>query len=163
MNRRQKAFLAAFRECGNVRLAATAADVGRRTHYDWLQDPAYAAAFADAREDAAELLEQEARRRALVGVDEPLSHQGQISYHPAKDTNGCILRDADNKVVSTDVPQTVKKFSDVLLMFLIKGAKPNTYRDNVKVEHTGELSVITERLAAARKRVKQRDDANGEP
>ena len=43
---KKKAFLAAFRETGNVRAACDAAEVGRSTHYGWLgADPAYQQAF----------------------------------------------------------------------------------------------------------------------
>ncbi len=45
MNPHQRAFLAAFRETGNVCLACKAAGVGRSSHYRWLEkDPEYRAA-----------------------------------------------------------------------------------------------------------------------
>lgn len=34
-----------------------------------------------------------------------------------------------------------KKKSDLLMMFLLKGRKPATYRDNVKIEHSGSVTV----------------------
>ena len=46
MNPQQRAFLAAFRETGNVRLACEVAGVGRSSHYRWLEkDPEYREAF----------------------------------------------------------------------------------------------------------------------
>lgn len=49
---KQRAFLAAFAETGNVRLACQTADVGRTSHYRWLgEDSDYAEAFRGAEED----------------------------------------------------------------------------------------------------------------
>ena len=62
----QKRFLDNFRQSGVVLRAAIAAGVGRQTHYDWLdKDPNYAREFEDAKQDAADLLEEELYRRAL--------------------------------------------------------------------------------------------------
>jgi hypothetical protein len=33
----------------------------------------------------------------------------------------------------------VRKYSDTLLIFLLKGRKPDTYRDNVSVEQKGKV------------------------
>lgn len=55
----QRAFLAAFAECGTVRDAARQVGVGRRTVYDWLAgDAAFASALDDAREDVADKFER---------------------------------------------------------------------------------------------------------
>lgn len=63
-------FLEIFRATGNVRLAADAAGVDRSTPYvRAARDPAFAAAWERAREDAVDVLEAEARRRALGGSD----------------------------------------------------------------------------------------------
>jgi len=67
--KKQAAFLAAFAECGNVTRACEIAKVGRRTHYNWLEDPDYEAAFSDAENQAVDALEGEARRRALESSD----------------------------------------------------------------------------------------------
>ena len=72
MNPQQRAFLAAFRETGNVRLACDVAKAGRSSHYRWLQeDSEYREAFDLAKEDAADILEAEAYRRAVHGVEKP--------------------------------------------------------------------------------------------
>lgn len=131
--RRRRAFLDAFRLCGNVSEAAAAAKVNRSTHYEWMNDRAYAAAFEHAQAEAADLLVAEARRRAVNGVEEPVIHQGQLM--------GAYVNEKGETVSSTTpgarlIPLTVTKKSDVLLMFLIKGALPGVYRDNVKVEQT---------------------------
>src|SRR5258708_1551551 len=73
----------------------------------------YAAAFADAHEEACDSLEQEARRRATEGVDEPVFYQGKECG-------------------------TVRRYSDTLLIFLLKGALPSKYKDRVEQHITGK-------------------------
>lgn len=63
-------FLEAIRISGNVRLATNAAGIDRSTPYRRAQrDPAFAAAWAAAEQDAVDTLEAEARRRALQSSD----------------------------------------------------------------------------------------------
>ena len=107
----QKAFLTAYRTCGNVTRAAELSKVGRRSHYDWRDEEEYAEAFADATEEAGDRMVSEARRRAVEGVSRPVFYKGDI----------CGL---------------IQEYSDNLLMFLIKQARPE-YRENYRVEHTG--------------------------
>jgi hypothetical protein len=106
----QRAFLAAFRKTGNVRLACEAAKVGRSSHYRWLsQDPAYRDAFAVAKEEAADLLEAEAFRRAVHGWDEP------VGWYKGK------------------AGGVVKRYSDALLIVLLKALRPNRYKERVEM------------------------------
>lgn len=94
---KKRAVLAAYAEQGNLSRAVEIAGVARSMHYVWLDnDPAYATAFAEAEEQAADRLEGEARRRAFDG-------------------------------------------SDTLLIFLLKGARPDKYAERQKHEHAGEL------------------------
>lgn len=116
-HRKKRAFLAAYARLGNVTQAATAAGIDRSTHYAWLREEgpegdAYRAAFAQAEEEAADWLEAEARRRAVEGVEEPVYQGGK-------------------KV------GTVRRYSDTLLIFLLKGARPDKYADRHKAELTG--------------------------
>lgn len=55
-------------------------------------------------EEAADVLEAEARRRAIRGVEVPILYKG----------------------IRVD---TTVRYSDALLMFLLKGARPGIYRD----------------------------------
>lgn len=102
----KKTFLEGYRRSGNIRAAAEAAGIARRTHYNWIEsDPEYAGAFEEAREDAADVLEAAAWKRAVVGVEEPTGwYQGMPGG-------------------------TVRKYSDTLLIFLLKGMRPEKYRD----------------------------------
>jgi hypothetical protein len=155
MSPQQRAFLEAFKQTGNVSTAAAAAEVGRRTHYDWLKELEYAAAFDDAREAAIERLEAEAQRRAHAGVEKIVVSRGEIVWAPLLDESGCVVLDNSGKPVTSGRPLVERTYSHNLLMFLLKPLRPDRYRENVKVEHAGELRVITERLNAARQRLKE--------
>ena len=116
---KKAAFLAAFRENGNVRRSAEIAGVDRVTVYNWLEhDASFPPAFNLAKKDAVEALESEARRRAVEGVrkEKPVYYLGQ-----KVDT-----------VVETD-------YSDTLLIFLLKGADPDKYRERQDVHVTGKV------------------------
>ena len=70
-------FLTALTVLGMISRAAEAAGVDRHTHYDWLKnDPKYSPAYDDAYEIAGDLLEDEAYRRAVLGVSKPVFFQG---------------------------------------------------------------------------------------
>lgn len=98
-------FLEVFADTGNVRVACQDAGLDRSTVYAWRkEDPAFAEAWEHAARDAVDLLVHEAHRRAFSGVDEPVFYQGQ------------------------EVSR-VKKYSDTLLIFLLKGLDPQRFRD----------------------------------
>ena len=75
------------------------------------EDAEFAAAFREAQRMGIDVLEDEARRRAFEGVEETVYYQG----------------------LAVD---TAKKYSNSLMVFLLKGAKPEKYKD--RVEHTGD-------------------------
>lgn len=112
-NKKQRAFLAAYEETGNISRAALDSNVHRTRHYEWLNDPDYADAFRLAEEVAADKLEEEARRRAVQGVDEPVFYKGESVG-------------------------SIKKFSDTLLIFLLNGARPEKYKQRNHTEVTGK-------------------------
>lgn len=108
----KRAFLAAYAHTGRVTRAAKSAQVNWRNHYYWMKsDPDYVEAFAEAKTMAGDFLEDEAIRRAVEGIQKPVFHQG---VH------------VDN----------VTEYSDTLLIFTLKGAKPEKYRE--RYEHTGK-------------------------
>jgi len=123
-NPHQAAFLASFSEMGNISRACKAANVGRQTHYNWMEDAAYREAFSEAQDQAIDVLETEARRRAIEGVRKLKFHEGQALIDPM---TGEYYQELD--------------YSDTLLIFLMKGARPNVYRDNTKVETDGKVEV----------------------
>jgi hypothetical protein len=139
---KKAAFLSAFAATASVTKAAKAAKVERQLHYRWLQeDEAYRGDFEEAKELAAQLLEDEAVRRAHEGVLEPLVYQGQFSYkqRPKKDGSGNIMRDASNRIVMENygTPLGVLKYSDALMMFILRGLRPEKYRDRTGLEVSG--------------------------
>ncbi len=103
--KRQAAFLEAYITCATITHAARMAKIAKQTHYDWIAgDKEYQLAFAEAEIAATDALIKEARRRAVQGVEEPIFYKGEVV-------------------------KTVQKYSDNLLMFLIKGALPEVYRE----------------------------------
>jgi transposase-like protein len=98
---------------GSVARACQAIDVARLTAYRWRDaDPEFAKEWEAAKAAGLDALEDEALRRAYEGYDKPIVHQGVIT-------------------------DTVREYSDTLAIFLLKGGKPQKYRDNAKVELTG--------------------------
>lgn len=90
---------------GNVTQAMKTAKAAKgwvygRRQRDWF----FRDAFEAARACGIEVLKDEAHRRAYKGIEEPVYHQGEICGH-------------------------VRKYSDALLMFLIKQAHPS-YREH---------------------------------
>lgn len=118
----QAAFLREFALCGNVLRSCQQIKVSRSTIGEWRKQPVFEAIYLQAIDDAADLLEEEARRRAVDGVDEPVYYQGKK----------CGL---------------VRKFSDAVLMFLLKGRRGDVFRDKASIEHSGPdgqpIQVIT--------------------
>jgi transposase-like protein len=120
-HQKKRAYLLAFSICGNVTLAAKAAGVDRSMVYKWRNgvagrpndhgDEAFRTAETIAKEMAADRLEEEAWRRAVDGVDEPVGfYRGEPGAW-------------------------VKRYSDTLLIFLLKGLRPEKYRE--RYEHSG--------------------------
>jgi transposase-like protein len=69
---KKRAMLAALSELGNVTAAARLVGIHHDTHYQWMKrDPQYAEQVPGVLEQAADLLEAEARRRAVEGVTKP--------------------------------------------------------------------------------------------
>ena len=123
---KKRALLTAYAECGNIRLAASIAGIDRRTHYRWTKsDDAYAADLTIAKDQAVDRLEQEAWRRGREGVQRPVYQGGKLVGYE-------------------------QVYSDVLLIFLLKGARPEVYRERFDHElHAPEsLRVAIERTLA---------------
>lgn len=129
--------------------AAAAAGVTRRTLNQWLlDDPAFAAEFRMAERVGVTVLEDEAKRRAFEGVEEPVVFQGQFT--PMVDAQGNVIVDGLGR------PRflTVRKFSDSLVALLLKAHDPEKYAERSKVSMDGNVTVANA-LLAARKRVGQ--------
>jgi hypothetical protein len=115
--KRKELFLEALRQHGNISKAARACGIQRSGVYEWRdQDEAFAARWEDAIEEAGDVLEDELFRRAVEGVTEPVFYKGEICG-------------------------AVRKRSDTCLIFALKGAKPEKYRESFAVNATAVAAV----------------------
>ena len=120
IQRAREIFLAELGKGLSITGAAQAANLPRRTVYDWREaDAEFKALWDDAVDAGADLLEDEAFRRAFHGVPEPVTSQGRLQ----KDEAGVVI--------------TVQKYSDTLMTLLLKGRRPTKYRERVSQELSG--------------------------
>lgn len=120
----QADFIEALLKHGGVVTKAVAdVEVHLARLYSWRQEePEFAAAWAEAVEIGADKLEAEAVRRAVEGVDKPVTFQGEITA-------------------------TYKEYSDSLLQFLLKGAKPDKYnRQALQISGPGGAPIQIQRV-----------------
>lgn len=109
-------FCETLAETGNVSEACRLIPVSKQAAYnERKRNEGFHEAWTMALEMAADALEAEARRRALDGIDVPLHHKGQLTGH------------------------VVKRYSDNLLMFLLKGNKPEKFKDRQQVESSAQV------------------------
>ena len=119
----QKAFLLALAKTAIVSDAARVAKVSHSVPYALREvDPAFAAAWEQAKEQAADRMEKEALRRAVTGCLEPVFGSGG----PGEGTK---------QVGSKRV------YSDTLLIFLLKGIRPEKYRERFENKHAGSVEI----------------------
>jgi hypothetical protein len=117
----KRAFLAAYAEVGTITHAAQAAGIYRGTVYEWCEsDPAFADAWDAAKEAFADLLEREARRRAVDGVEEYVLHHGKVLRDP--ETGEYLKR---------------RTYSDRLMELMLRAKRPAEYRDRTSTELSG--------------------------
>ncbi len=110
LNANKSAFLELFSQLGHIKKTCEALDIYPAQPQRWRRrDPEFAQAFEEAKQIAAQNLEDEAYRRAVEGVDEDVFFKGEK----------CGV---------------VKKYSDSLLTTLLKGMFPEKYRE--RYEHT---------------------------
>ena len=129
---KKRAYVAAFVATGgNITKASEAAGINRCTPYSdqWKNDRKLQDALELARPMAADTLEAEAVRRATEGVKEPVGwYQGEPGGY-------------------------VQRYSDTLLIFLLKGARPERYRERHEFSGPGGgpaiivREVVVERLS----------------
>ena len=109
--KKRKKFLKTLAETGNVTQACRHIGAARQSIYQLRdRDEKFKAAWASALETAADTLEEEARRRALGWKEDRYTNDGR-SY-------------------------TVEKNSDLLMIFLLKGMRPEKYRERHSVDGT---------------------------
>jgi len=115
--RRKTKFLEAYKLAGTASEAARLTGIPRDTHKEWLRkSETYRQAFQEADDAATEVLEKEALRRAVEGREETVYFNGQPCG-------------------------TVRKYSDVLLIFLLKAKRPDVYRERYDARITANMNV----------------------
>lgn len=108
-NRAREKFIDTLRDSCNISESARAAGIARSAVYEWRDaDAGFAQEWADAEQEAADKLEREAWRRAVDGVDKPISYQGEITA-------------------------TYKEYSDRMLEILLKAHRPDKFTDRSKL------------------------------
>lgn len=106
---KQNAFLKVFASLGVIGRSAEKAGIHRDSHLRWLgEDPDYAKRFEIAQKEAVESLETEMIRRGRDGYLEPVFYQGEECGE-------------------------IRKFSDTLLIFALKGLAPDRYRERFEL------------------------------
>lgn len=119
----QDQFLEKLEQTANVTLACKKTKIARRTVYNWIStDETFKVKYEDAQRLAVDLLEDEARRRAFNGVREPVYQGGKrVGY--------------------------ITKYSDTLIIFLLKNLKKEVYRDTVRNEVSSPTGGPVETIA----------------
>lgn len=119
-------FIAVLAQGGSITRAAGAAGIARSTAYEWRDaDTAFAKLWDEALDAGIDLLEDEARRRAVDGVERPVVAMGKI----ARNDDGTVLK--------------IREYSDTLLALMLRAKKPEQYRDRVDVnaKHSGAVAL----------------------
>lgn len=141
------------------------------------KDADFEAACDEALEEAYDYLEAECRRRAFHGVEEPVVYQGQLTPVWERDENGDPIFDeydagevypkghakAGEPMLTRRMRQardangnpqwlTVRKYSDALAQFLMKGYRRRKFGDKQEITgaNGGPLSTVDETKKAAR-------------
>lgn len=131
-------FLNYYIQLGTISKAAKKAGITRQAHYKWLKEDKkgfYHRAFEQAEKMAADLLEEEAFRRAVEG-------DLQVVYYKGEEVG------------------RRRVYSDQLLSLLLKGKKPQ-YRENTEI-NTNVTVDMSEAIGAMRERIKKGVGEDGE-
>jgi hypothetical protein len=109
----KKIYLANYRTTGRNDLATKEAKIPYDTPHGWARtDPEFKRMWAEARYDAATVLEDAAYKRAVKGVRRGVYHRGELIGFE-------------------------REFSDQMLSLLLKGHKPDIYKERSAVESSG--------------------------
>ena len=113
--RKRNRFLDALARSANVTEAARAAGLTRDQAVQiYGEDEEFARAWRSAVDEANDELEREARRRALEGTEEPVFYQGKECAR-------------------------VRRYSDTLMLALLKAERPEKFKDRVASEISGQI------------------------
>lgn len=114
--KKRQQFLGLVANGASITRAARSIRMSRQYMYELrVKDPIFAAAWDAAEEEGTDLLEDEATRRAAEGVEEPVYYKG-------------------------DVAGFVRKYSDTLMIVLLKARRPDKYRERSETTHKGDAT-----------------------
>jgi hypothetical protein len=139
---KKRAYLKALEQVGAITVASDSAGINRDTPQDWRRkDEEFARLEQQALDSFADHLEAEAVRRARAGIlKKRFDGKGNPIIDPA-----------------TGEQYIEREYSDTMLIFLLKGVRPEKYRDKHEVRITrsdeeinAEISARMEELAAGR-------------
>ena len=117
---RKAEFLHRLAVCGNLHVVCRALGMSTVTvQRARKHDGAFAEAYDEAMLAARWNWEAEAVRRGVEGIEKPIYYKGE-----------CV--------------DTVKEYSDSLLIFLLRGAFPDRYKDRVDIRQTDKLQAEVE-------------------
>lgn len=121
--KREAAFLDALRDGLSVTAACIDAGISRSTAYEWREaDDEFRKRWDEAIEEGTDRLEDEAQRRARDGVTEPIYYKGSRVGE-------------------------VQRYSDTLMIFLLKARRPDKFKDRVATDHTSSDGSMTPKPA----------------
>jgi hypothetical protein len=122
-------FLEALSAGWSVTHAAQRAGTVRQRFYELREsDEEFGAAWDEALAQGTEALEDEARRRAVDGWEEPIYQRGELVGH-------------------------VRKYDSKLLEFLLKARDPGRFRESVQVTASGEVTFVLDSLLERARRL----------
>ncbi len=111
------AFLDTLRDGASVSASCLAAAYGRASVYEWREaDEAFKAAWDDAADEGTDRMEDEAYRRAVRGTTKPVFQGGKRVGE-------------------------VQEFSDTLMIFMLKGRRPEKFKDRSTVDMNAKVHV----------------------
>lgn len=149
-------FLEALRNIPVIRHACEAAGINRSTAWRAREtDEEFAQAWDEAMEDGVDRAEREALKRAVDGWDEPVIDKGRLAYAYRRVVNEETGTESYEPVLDANgqpVPLTVKKRSDQLLQFVLKGRRRSVYGDKQEITGAGggPIATLDETQKAAR-------------
>jgi len=129
-------FLLALRHYPVIRHACEAAGINRTTAWHAKQtDEAFAKEWKDAMSDGVDRAEQEAFKRAIEGYEEPVIDKGNLMFRHTRvvDADGKVAYEVVLDDAGQPVPLTVRKHSDGLLTFVLKGRRKEVYAERTEI------------------------------
>jgi hypothetical protein len=142
---KQREFLDAIRENPTVRHACDKANVSRETYREWVKDPVFAQEMEDAKDDAADKVEE---RLFVIACG--------MDRKPKFDRNDNPIMVLDESGAPVQAFETYR--SDAITMLVARALRPDQYAD--KVEFDASL-LTNEQIMAFKRREREKPKVKG--